>query len=320
MGNMQQGTGFVFHLDGAETEAIRALVDDLDFTYGNAHFDQVYWQCALAAAGLPSRLRRALLEMKALLSAQEGYLVVRGLPLPPELPPTPRGKPEPENQAVDWCRLLLVTLLSQVGFVYSFKGKVDENYVDSIFPIEADGQLQAGSNKTFLEWHIEDGFHQASADWVSLLCLRGDPAVETHIFPASAVTLPEAQMEQLYQPQYLLRSDFTFDGANRCARQVAVLSRHRSPEIVFDPAFMTSPTPEAQAALDALHALVNREKRSLVLAPGDLLLFDNRRTVHARSEYAPRYDGSDRWLLRGLVLESKFKARDCFPKEPFLAY
>jgi len=35
-----------------------------------------------------------------------------------------------------------------------------------------------------------------------------------------------------------------------------------------------------------------------VLLSGDLLVLDNRRAAHARTTFRPRYDGSDRWLLR----------------------
>jgi alpha-ketoglutarate-dependent taurine dioxygenase len=35
---------------------------------------------------------------------------------------------------------------------------------------------------------------------------------------------------------------------------------------------------------------------------GDLLCIDNRRTVHGRTSFTPRYDGFDRWLQRSFVV------------------
>ena len=35
---------------------------------------------------------------------------------------------------------------------------------------------------------------------------------------------------------------------------------------------------------------------------GDLLIVDNRRAVHGRSQFTPRYDGFDRWLQRMSVV------------------
>jgi hypothetical protein len=44
--------------------------------------------------------------------------------------------------------------------------------------------------------------------------------------------------------------------------------------------------------------------RTVVLATGDLLVIDNARVVHGRTPYEPRFDGSDRWLQRSLVVRS----------------
>jgi len=35
---------------------------------------------------------------------------------------------------------------------------------------------------------------------------------------------------------------------------------------------------------------------------GDLLCIDNRRTVHGRTAFSPRYDGFDRWIQRSFVV------------------
>lgn len=54
----------------------------------------------------------------------------------------------------------------------------------------------------------------------------------------------------------------------------------------------------AGAALAHLHRRLGELAQAHVLAPGDLLVLDNRRAAHARTAFSPRYDGSDRWLLR----------------------
>jgi len=42
----------------------------------------------------------------------------------------------------------------------------------------------------------------------------------------------------------------------------------------------------------------------VVLDDGDLLVIDNDRAVHGRTAFTPRYDGTDRWLRRALVVTS----------------
>ena len=40
----------------------------------------------------------------------------------------------------------------------------------------------------------------------------------------------------------------------------------------------------------------------VVLSDGDVLVIDNDRAVHGRTPFVPRYDGTDRWLKRALVV------------------
>jgi hypothetical protein len=44
-----------------------------------------------------------------------------------------------------------------------------------------------------------------------------------------------------------------------------------------------------------------RHSSGVRLGPGDLLVIDNKRCAHARSSYAARFDGHDRWLQRAYV-------------------
>jgi L-asparagine oxygenase len=54
--------------------------------------------------------------------------------------------------------------------------------------------------------------------------------------------------------------------------------------------------------LIALHDAVRRSTEHVILQSGDILVIDNRRAVHGRTPFNPRYDGTDRWLKRALVV------------------
>ncbi|HEY3480655.1 MAG TPA: TauD/TfdA family dioxygenase, partial [Streptomyces sp.] len=57
----------------------------------------------------------------------------------------------------------------------------------------------------------------------------------------------------------------------------------------------------AAGALAELSWALEEVRTDLVLAPGDLALVDNRVALHGRSRFAPRHDGTDRWLHRVFV-------------------
>jgi len=91
-------------------------------------------------------------------------------------------------------------------------------------------------------------------------------------------------------------------------RRVAVLTGPESaPEIVYDThhiAPIDDADTAAAAALRALHTCLDEIHMSHVMTRGDLLIFDNKRVVHARTPFTARFDGTDRWLLRILVCGS----------------
>jgi L-asparagine oxygenase len=76
----------------------------------------------------------------------------------------------------------------------------------------------------------------------------------------------------------------------------------------YDEDLMEALTPEANAALEALKAAVAQVYQGVKLNVGDLLCIDNRRTVHGRSSFTPRYDGFDRWLQRAFVVRDLGKS------------
>ncbi|MER0241663.1 TauD/TfdA family dioxygenase [Streptomyces sp. HSW2009] len=89
---------------------------------------------------------------------------------------------------------------------------------------------------------------------------------------------------------------------------VSVLSGSPSdPELRYDAVYLRPLDPADQEAATALRRLGTALERSAVghvLIPGDLLVLDNRRAAHARTLFAARGDGTDRWLLRVMTCAS----------------
>jgi L-asparagine oxygenase len=73
--------------------------------------------------------------------------------------------------------------------------------------------------------------------------------------------------------------------------------------ICFDEFFMRGKTFQAQEALDKLLESIKQNTKEVVLRTGDVLVLDNRKLVHGRKSFQARYDGTDRWLLRTLVVD-----------------
>lgn len=277
--------------------------------YGDEDFHQFFYLCWRSGGALPTRLSKALFDFRLSCSS----MLIRGLQLPALVPPTPSHRGATWGPATLQARKMMCILLSQLGHIYNFSAKKDFDYIDDVFPIYFDRNAQLGTNRCFLEWHVEDGFHPAKADLVALYCLRGDPNAQTYICEARDLNLAPHFRAELTKPNFLIRVDPTFKvgGSAVPEYRCAVLTPGEDPEVVYDPAYMVGVTPEAQAALEHFRKCVDSAHQAITLEQGDLLVFDNRRVMHARSAYDPAYDGTDRWLLRSLLLESYWKAREC---------
>lgn len=276
--------------------------DGAEITYS---YVETFWE-------FPKRIKKKLLEFKF---NSNGSLLIKNLPLLPFLMKTPAIRESCSCKQRDFSELLQLIISTSLGYVYNFSDKTNyktnSGLIDDIYPIKEDKKKQTGTNSVFLEWHVEDGFHDAKADYVTLLCLREDPNVKTYVASAKDFRLSKEHLIQLNKPDYLIQKDITFTGnSDGYWSKLKVLDGEPDPEIVYDPAYMKCQTPEAQEAFDAVTEEVSKNSISLSLEEGDMFIFDNRRLVHSRSAFLPRFDGTDRWLSRSLIIESWWKARN----------
>jgi len=292
-------------LDASERDQLDRLADGIASTY--ADFAAFAYDCWRAGAALPERLARALHGAR---QGMGGPLLLKGMPMPRVVPPTPTRRGDTWSEASLRARALMALTLSPLGHLFNLRERQSFDVIDDVFPIYSDRDAQVGTNRCFLEWHVEDGFHPAKADLLALYCLRGDPAAGTHLCEARELDLSAALRTELEQPQYLLRTDPTM-ASDAPSLLLPVLTPGADPEIVYDPAYMTGMSSGATEALVALRHAVERAAQRVTLEAGDLLILDNRRVLHARGEYRPAYDGTDRWLLRALLADSLWPRRGC---------
>ncbi|MFD5147752.1 TauD/TfdA family dioxygenase [Streptomyces sp. NPDC058401] len=87
------------------------------------------------------------------------------------------------------------------------------------------------------------------------------------------------------------------------------------PDIRMAQLVTTPLTPRAAAALTEFGRTCEATARTLRLKPGDLVIIDNRVTVHGRTAFHPRYDGADRWPQRTYVTTDLRRSRDHRPHD-----
>jgi L-asparagine oxygenase len=274
--------------------------------------EEFLFDCEMRADEMPRPVRRALLEFQ-LRSNTEGILLLRGLPIDPGLyhVHTPLDAQRSQEKTTFVSERCLSMIGSRLGHLVSYIQEKNGDLFQNLAPVKGNEQVQSstGSN-TRLQFHRETVFHPYPPEFLLLFCLRPDHdrvAETTYASIHHALPLLSAEHHDLlFQPLYRTGIDYSFGNVETLKANGPVLpvlygNRH-DPFLNYDEDLMEAMTPDAQAALDSLKTAIASVYRGVKLEMGDLLCIDNRRTVHGRSSFTPRYDGFDRWLQRSFVV------------------
>lgn len=265
---------------------------------------------------LPERMTQTLQDF-AQRSSSSGALLLRGLPTDDRLPDTPRdGRPSPAKSS-RVSESLLVLAGAVLGTVIGYREEKEGMVVHDVCPVPGREARQENSGSEYFEVHTENAFHPFAPDHVLLICLRDDAGrtARTLVSPARAALrqLPGGDEAVLRQPWFRHRMPTSFVAAGEDAAYSApepiLTGAADDPQMRVDAFNTTGINPEAQAALGRFVAALRGGLDGWTLAPGDLLVVDNRRTVHARTGFTPRYDGRDRWLQRVFTVRDFARTR-----------
>jgi hypothetical protein len=235
-----------------------------------------------------------------------GAVLVRGLAVG-DPGPTPDAMQAADTGTTSATSLLRAAarLGSPVGYVQEHGGEVVQN----IFPLAGSvGQQISTSSDVTLAFHTETAFHPHKSHYLLLLCLRGDPAARTTLCSVDALVpnLDADVVRTLRQPRFRTGVDLSFGrGDGWMTAPGPVLDRDVDGRwtLNYDGELTVGLDAGARAALATLGDAITATYTSVVLDAGDLLVVDNRRAVHGRSEFRARFDGTDRWLQRTFVVD-----------------
>lgn len=216
-----------------------------------------------------------------------------------------RYKPEDYLPLVDD---FLISYASKYGTPVGYEGESDGKIIQDVFPKKSEEKQQiSSSSSVVLQMHTETAFHPYKPDWVILACVRGDKKAETLYATMDEILyeLDESTLWDLRQPDYLTTMDRSFLVGGRSDKEYVVRPLSTSGEwvLTYDADLMRPLVPAAETALNKLGQAIKKRTRSVVLEAGDVLVINNRTTVHGRKPFKARYDGTDRWLKRVLARE-----------------
>jgi len=293
----------IYVLNEGESRCLEGLLRNED-PY-NIILEEYFRNAELAFGSFPLALRYRIIEFRDCGNA-EGFLLIRGMPRDPIVPPTPVKSETYPMRATYYAEFLMACISRALGQPVGYLQEKAGRIFQGIYPTSDHAYKQtSASSSVLLKFHTEVCFHRHLPDHLLLYGLRQDrEALAKTIVSSIQRVLSHLTLDQrrrLSEPQFKTKVDLSYGGGE--GPTIPILSGDPSqPHFRFDDDFMEASTPEGQRALEALRNAVNAEKREIAIEPGDLIIIDNKMAVHARSEFQPHYDGSDRWLIRLLTV------------------
>jgi L-asparagine oxygenase len=264
-------------------------------------------QCALSSADVPNRVRDAMLDF-VMKGSDTGYLLFQRIPLDEfkvENTPETNGFKIGEKTILAKIQAILINI---IGEMIAYEAEGDGRLFQDIVPSKkmAKDQTSLGSN-TELEIHTEQAFSNLKPDILSLSCLRGDPGALTYILPVQKIinNLSEEDTALLYLPLWKTGVDMSFklNGHEFIEGDVRgplpILQGNKiDPILTFDQDLMSGVDETSESMIGKIVNVYYSQRLSHNLTPGEIIFIDNRRAVHGRSPFFPKYDGADRFLVR----------------------
>jgi len=288
----------------------RALLDELRAdlpTVPRQDLPAFFAATRAAGGGLPTELVDRLVAFRDNGNVA-GHLLLRGLPVDADLPPTPTSTPAPEDRpliaAEAWLAMVGQVLGLPTGYLELRSGTV---YHD-VYPSPGAHYLSSETSETLLEFHTEMAYHRHQPQYVMLACTRADhdrtAATLVGSIRRALPLLDDSTRQTLFDLPMPCFLDVAFRGDDPeqlrgPAAKVRVLSGDANdPLLGYDRELLAPADPESEKALAVLSSALDEVTEAVKLIPGDLLIIDNYRTTHARTPFSPRWDGEDRWLHR----------------------
>lgn len=298
-------------LTDEDIEAIQPLVREVSTRHGSVEEERFLDEASTYAQELPRRLREFLNTFRV--REPSGVCVISGYPVQDsKIGKTPAhwregaGNPSTIEEEV-FLNLCGALLGEAIGWSHQRDGLICQDLV----PIEGhENEMLGSGSERELVWHTEDARYAHRGDYIGLMCLRNPDSAPTTFASMDEIALDPDKIQPLFEPSFVFLPDPSHPEDTERERAAVLFGEPEAPYVRFDPYSMELPeTEEARSAFDYLVRAIDESLTSAALEPGDCLFIDNYKTVHGRSSFKPRFDGTDRWLKRINITRDLRKSR-----------
>lgn len=304
-----------YSLNSFDNEILDSLVDNIKYT-PNENSNLFIFNASVLSWKLPYDIKYNLQNFKY--TSKEGFLLLENVSIDENTPETPPSNNYFVGEKTKYAKK--VAILNQyLGNMISYEGEGYGRLFQDMVPnkLLSNSQTSLGS-KVELEIHTEQAFSKLRPDILTLACLKGDENAVTYILPVSIILekMSTYKIQLLKKPLWKIGVDLSFkmnsiefiDGDIRGPISI-LYGDDNDPFLVFDQDLMTGINEEAEQLKNEIIDIYYKYRHSYILKPGDILFVDNNRAVHGRSSFTPKYDGTDRFIIRSFITFNLYKSK-----------
>ncbi len=251
--------------------------------------------------------------------AAPGFIILENLPVG-DLPPTPVTGHVEDNRPEFVAEAVTMGLANLLGEPIGYKWEKDNQLIHNVVPMPGGEYTQSNQgSKVFLNYHndmvYDDSllYNRFNPDFLILVCVRPDPGgvAETRYVDGRDVLdqFTAEELQRLKEPRFVMASPSNYsrlmseDGVKWSEPQPILDGGDQFPEFSLGANGVKALNDEDQALLNKVYRVCDTEGvfKGIKLKQGQALLINNRKGVHARTEFEPTGGENERWLMRANI-------------------
>ena len=200
------------------------------------------------------------------------------------------------------------------GETFSYKEEYKGCLIKNIFPRKDLSEFDSNNYGAHeLKLHTEVAWAKMRPDYLVMNCIRTNPeySVATNLVTVHDIIgqLNTDEIEKLREFEYqiclpeMFRPDIN-ESYHWTPALPIITGSDELLEIRTNLSFARSFKNKYASSLIELSKAATTTQIPIILSEGDILIINNRNTLHGRSSFKPRLDGSDRWIQQIYVKES----------------
>lgn len=235
------------------------------------------------------------------------YCQFRDIPVTEKLPPTKTDyvsripKQTFESEGVIGAASL------ELGRLFGYE-ETSKYVMYDIYPVAGYEKSRSFvSSRKMLAFHSDGSAHpKLSPDYVLLYCIRSDPAAVNLVADLDVLLreLPADAVDVLMQPVF---KHLVSQSPERYELKPILFSEEGKLAVKYDEENVIGLDEKAIAAQEILNDRVRRVAVELSTTENSLLIINNKRCLHARASFSPKFDGTDRWVKGAFVTRSDIR-------------